>query len=370
MHGPPYPTPSGPARWIHLMLCALPLLAVGCSDGVGSPEDEIPQVSAPRTYSMGWAPTPPRLDTELLLRMIDSMAVVSEIAIVQQGVPWTPLLGGAPVDSLVEDIAQLTDFMAARNLELMFLVDPLDGLDRTREDPALTALGRSILEPDIRAMHEDWVRRIAARVRPAYFGLASEINTLTALGDATLDSAITDLINTLAPQVRTISPGTKVFVSFQADQANGRLGQTGGIDHFALIAKYDIDALGLSSYPVFAFNDPSEIPPDYFAAFDAATELPLLFVEGGWSSANVPWSTGTPAQQVEFFRRYEALLDSVSAQVWVMLSFADLDVASFGLDPERTSGLSNFAFMGIVDLNLQRKPAYAEWARIFERVRR
>jgi hypothetical protein len=357
-------------RVARLLLGGLVAAALACSDGVGVPDDEDGPEVSPRSYAMGWAPTPPRLDTELLLRMIDSMAVVSEIAIVQQGVPWGPLLGGAPIDSLVQDVAQLTDFMAARNLQLIFLVDPLDGLDRTKEDPGLTDLGRSILEPEIRALHEDWVRRVAARVQPAYFGLASEINTLAALGDPDLNAEITDLINTLSPQIREISPGTKVFVSFQADQANGRLGQTGGIDHFGLISQYDIDALGLSSYPVFAFDEPSDIPSDYFAAFDEATALPLLFVEGGWSSVDVPWSAGTPAQQVEFFRRYEELLDAVNAEVWVMLTFADLDVASFGLDPDRTAGLSNFASMGIVDSNLQRKPAYAEWERIFLRPRR
>jgi hypothetical protein len=319
---------------------------------------------------MGWAPIPPRLDTELLLRMIDSMAVVSEIAIVQQAPPWGPLLAGAPMDSLVTDVAALTDFIGSRGLQVIFLVDPLDGLDRRQEDPGLTELGRSILEPEIREMHEEWVRRVAARIRPSYFGLASEINTLAALGDPALNAEITDLVNTLAPEIRSISPGTQIFVSFQADQANGRLGQTGGVDHFALIDDYDIDALGLSSYPVFAFDDPSQIPDDYFAPFDAATDLPLLFVEGGWSSEDVPWSTGNPAQQVAFFQRYEQLLDAVDARVWVMLTFADFDVESFGLDAGRTLGLSNFASMGIVDSDLRRKPAYAEWARIFARPRR
>ncbi len=174
-------------------------------------------------------------------------------------------------------------------------------------------------------------------------------------------------INALAPQVRQISPGTQVFVSFQADQANGVLGSTGGIDHFALIDQFDIDALGLSSYPVFAFDDPSEVPDDYFTVFDNATDLPLLMVEGGWTSANVPWSTGTPQQQVDFFTRFETLLDGVNAVAWVMLSFTDLDIDSFGLTPERALGLSNFAHMGIVDTELARKPSYAEWARIFGR---
>lgn len=295
------------------------------------------------------------------------MAVVSEMAIVQNAVPWEPLLAGAPMDSLIQDQAQLTDLLASKGLDLIYLVDPLDGLDRTREADNLLALGRSILEPEIRQLHDEWVRQITARVRPAYMGLASEINTLAALGDPVLYAEILSMINALAPQVRQISPGTQVFVSFQVDQANGRLGSTGGIDHFALIDQFDIDALGLSSYPVFAFNDPSEVPDDYFTSFDNATDLPLLMVEGGWSSVDVPWSTGTPQKQADFFTRFETLLDGVNAVAWVMLTFTDLDIDSFGLTPERALTLSNFAHMGIMDTELRRKPSYAEWERIFGR---
>ena len=65
--------------------------------------------------------------------------------------------------------------------------------------------------------------------------------------------------------------------------------------------------------------------------------------------------------------RFETLLDGVNAVAWVMLSFTDLDIDSFGLSPERALGLSNFAHMGIVDTELQLKPSYAEWERIFRR---
>jgi hypothetical protein len=91
-------------------------------------------------------------------------------------------------------------------------------------------------------------------------------------------------------------------------------------------------------------------------------------VEGGWSSRNnVPLSDGTPQQQVEFFTKYEALLDSVEAEAWVLLTFTDLDIGTLDLSPDRAAGLSNFAYMGILDTNLQRKPAHAEWLRIFGR---
>lgn len=341
--------------------------ACGSDQNTGPDPDPGPDpIGEPRTYAVGWAPSAPRPDVSLFLALVDSLARVSDVTIVQQPVPWPELLAGAPIDSLVTDRANVAAFLRARGLDIVWLVDPLDGLDRRKEDPGLVDAGRSILEPEIRAMHDDWVLRIAAAIRPEWLGLASEVNTLAAIGDPALYAAILDMSNTLAPQVRAASPGTQVFVSFQVDQANGFLGDP-VIDHFALIDDFDIDALGLSSYPVFVFDDPSDVPANYFAVFDAATDLPLIFVEGGWNSADTQLTSGTPQEQVDFMSRYEGLLDGVNAELWVMLTFTDLDIPSLGLPPDRAATLSNFAFMGILDADLNRKPAYAEWERIFNR---
>ncbi|HZD04903.1 MAG TPA: hypothetical protein VE173_08290, partial [Longimicrobiales bacterium] len=89
--------------------------------------------------------------------------------------------------------------------------------------------------------------------------------------------------------------------------------------------------------------------------------------EGGWTSEDVPWATGTPQEQVAFLERYEHLLDRVNARAWVMLTFTDLDVSAFDLPPDGATGLSNFSRMGIVDVDLRRKPAYAAWERIVRR---
>jgi hypothetical protein len=155
------------------------------------------------------------------------MAAVSDITIIQQPVPWQELLNGASLDSLVQDRAGVAAFMRAKGLGIVWLVDPLDGLDRRKEDPGLVEAGRSIMEPEIRAMHDEWVLRIGEAVQPEWMGLASEVNTLAALGDPDLYAAIRDMINDLAPQVQAASPGTQVFVSFQADQANGVLPPVG-----------------------------------------------------------------------------------------------------------------------------------------------
>ncbi len=349
------------SRFAALALSLAPVVACSASHDATGPEQ-----GEARTYDMGWAPIAPISDVALVLAVMDSMSKVSDIAILQQPVPWPELLAGAPMDSLVEDRASVAAYLRSLGMQVIFLVDPLDGLDRRKEDPGLVEAGRSILEPSIRAMHDEWVLRIAERIEPPWFGLASEINTLAARGDPTLYAAVKDMINDLAPQVRQRSPGSKVFVSFQADEANGRLGAE-PIDNFALIDDFDIDALGLSSYPVFAFDSPADIPDDYFQKFRDATDLPLLLVEGGWSSADVPWAHGTPEQQVEFMDRFETLLDGVQAKAWVMLTFTDIDVNAIGLDPDRAAGLSNFAHMGILDAELHRKPAYAAWKRIFDR---
>lgn len=349
---------------------ALLLTTAGCggSDGDGGttgPPDPGPDPAA-RGYAMGWAPGAPRPDEPLVLAVIDSMATVSDVTILQQAVPWTGLLAGVSMDDLLDARVELATYLRSRGLEIVFLVDPLDGLDRTREPPELVQAGRSLREPEIRALHEAWVEGIAREIEPEWLGLASEINTLAARGDPELYAEIVSLVNTLAPRVRELSPGSRVFVSFQADEANGTLVDP-LIDHFALIDDFDIDALGLSSYPVFAFDSPEQVPESYFDPFDQATDLPLLMVEGGWSSGDVPWAEATPQEQVAYYDRYEILLDRIDARLWVGLTPTDLDVEALGLPPDREEGLSNFALMGIWDVALERKPAFDAWNRIFQR---
>ncbi|MCZ6825863.1 MAG: hypothetical protein O7E50_09280, partial [Gemmatimonadetes bacterium] len=135
----------------------------------------------------------------------------------------------------------------------------------------------------------------AREIRPAHYGLASEINTLAAHGDPVLYAELVDLNNTLAPQIRAIAPGAQVFVSFQVDDAWNLFPLPGpSIDHFALIDDFDLDVLGLSSYPVFVWETPDQIPDTYFSRFRDATDLPLILVEGDgapktWAGCRARW---------------------------------------------------------------------------------
>lgn len=362
---------AAPSPLLRLRSSSIAILFAGATllacDG-GGPSDPDPGPDpATRTYRMGFAPTPPRATTQSIITTAQEMAAVSELALIQQEVPWAQLLDGTQtMEEALDDLAELAGFLRALGLDIVFLLDPLDGLDRRREPPPLVERGRSILEPEIRAMHEQWAVAVAGRIRPTWYGLASEINTLADLGDADLHAGIRDLVNTLSPRVKAASPGTRTFVSFQADQAYGLPGFPRTIDHFALIDDYDVDALGLSTYPVFVLDDPAGIPDDFFRRFDEATDRPLLLVEGGWNSAPTPATGGSPADQADFFRRIAGMLDEVEAEAWVFLFYTDLDIESYGLPPDRAAGLSNFSRMGIVDVDFGEKPAYAVWDSVFE----
>lgn len=349
-----------------VVLVALP--ACGGGDSPEAPSGSPPPSAETRTYAMGWGLTPPEPTEASIIATAQALSAVAEYAIIQQPAPWARLLGGEALEDLVAEVNGLAEFLRSLGLEIVFLLDPLDGLDRTSEPPELVEAGRSILEPEIRAIHEAYALAVALEVRPAYFGLASEINTLAAHGDSVLYAELVDLVNTLSTRIGAIIPAATVFVSFQVDDAwNLFPFPPPHIDHFALVDNFDIDALGLSSYPVFVWDSPAEIPDDYFSRFRDVTDLPLILVEGGWSSEDVGGAQGNEQEQSVFFRRFAELLDGVDSPLWVMLIFADFDVRAFGLPPEREATLALFASMGIVDTRLEPKPAYAVWEEIFSR---
>lgn len=189
------------------------LLALSACDGSG-PSSPDPDGPEPRTYQMGFGPTPPRATLESFIQTIEEIAEVGELALIQQTVPWAALLDGTQtMEEALAERERLVEFLDALGLEVVFLLDPLDGLDRRREPPELVERGRSILEPEIRAIHEEWAIEMARIFRPEWYGLASEINTLADLGDPALYAEMLDVINELSPRVRAASPGTKTFVS-------------------------------------------------------------------------------------------------------------------------------------------------------------
>ena len=82
-----------------------------------------------------------------------------------------------------------------------------------------------------------------------------------------------------------------------------------------------VQALGLSSYPYFAYPDPEQIPLDYYARLPGGRSLSLLVVEGGWPSASVGSIVTSPGEQARYLAHQGRLLDAANV-VFVSQLFA------------------------------------------------
>jgi len=91
-----------------------------------------------------------------------------------------------------------------------------------------------------------------------------------------------------------------------------------------------------------------------------------MVVEGGWPSASARGAfSSSPAMQVRYIERQSQLLDAAGAIGVFQLSFTDLDLGSF---PKPVPAiLPLFATLGLVDSNLEPKPALSAWDRNFAR---
>ena len=337
---------------------------VSCSSGVAP-------ASASRTYRLGFSATPPRLTTESVIQTINTWEPRADIALINQGVPWKALLADTAAADLVRrDLKDLAVHYHGRGLPLIIEIDVTDGLGRDREAPELVALGRSISEPAVQQKYREYLAAVDSILHPEYLGLAMEVNLVRAIAPPSVYAAVVAMTaggeNTLVAQSST----AKRFVSVQVETAWGRLPDVG---HFVGIATERADfpyitALGLSSYPYLAaFATPNDVPVDYYARLNStgAAALPMLVVEGGWSSASVPGVTSSPALQAQWIKRQMELADNAALLAVTQISFTDLDLTSYPAPPG--SILSLFGQLGLVDVDFKPKPALAEWDRAFAR---
>ena len=322
-----------------------------------------------RSFGMGFFVTPSIPTVPATVAFVPQVAKVTDYAMIQREVPWTRILAGDSFDKIIDDeYVQLVALLRGNGLKIVLLVDPLDGLDRTHEALEAQKNHKTLLDADTRATHAAWVKELVTRIKPDYIGLASEINTLGAHGNATLYADIKAMCNALAPQLRQASPSSRIFVSFQVEDAwqSGPFPKS-DVDQFAMVRDFDVDAVGISSYPGFVYSDPAQIPANYYQRFADAGGKPLLMAEGGWSSAGGP--NFTPQKESAYYARMFDLLDGVHAELVILLLFNDLNLAdpSWGLPADRQATLQNFANMGIVDTSGAPKPAYAVWQERFKR---
>jgi hypothetical protein len=210
---------------------------------------------------------------------------------------------------------------------------------------------------------------LVTAIHPDYLGLAAETNLIRVAAPESVYVAVVQMANAAAADVQSMAGAhPRLYVSVQADEGWGRLAHNDvyqGVEQdftdFAFM-----EALALSSYPYFVYTNPEDVPLDYYTRLANGRTLPVLVVEGGWTSGAVGSVQSSPLKQARYLRRQEQLLDSAKAVAVFQLTYADLNLAAYSPQPPG-SILPLFAQLGVVDGQLRAKPALATYDSVFAR---
>jgi hypothetical protein len=320
---------------------------------------------------MGFSGFPPRFDLTIALQSIDMWALRADAALIVGEPPWDSLLAGRSPDTLIQnDQLGLANYYRSKGLRIVVSVDPTNGLDRSSDAAALVAAGRTLTEPAIQQLFRDYVTAMDTLIRPDYIGVASETNLIRAAAPPALYAAVVQVANDAAADVRAVDPTATLFTTVQVETAWGKLPPGGPYVGVAQdLADFGfIQALGLSSYPYLGgFAEPESLPRDYYSRLVGPGPLPLMVIEGGWSSETVALPTSAEVQR-RYIVRHSEILDEAAAIGWFQITFTDIDLDSIPVPPG--SILPLFAYLGLVDENLAPKPALAAWDSVFARPKR
>jgi hypothetical protein len=356
---------------------ALAMLAAGAGSavlaGCGGSDDGDPILTPQkfRAWRLGFSPIPPRYSVQAVLQGIDLWSTRAEVAIIHEDLPWADLLAGLSPDAIIDrDKQSLVNYLRGKGLALFYMLDLTDGLSRAEEAPALRTAGRSLQEPAVQQLARAWGLAVQRRLTPEYLGLAAETNLIRAAAPAGLYQAVRQVANDTSTALSAAGASSRRFVSVQVETAWGRLGGTNapyvGVEQDFIDFPF-VQALGLSSYPYLAYAQPEDLPADYYSRLRGSRSLPMLVVEGGWSSASVGTVTSSPDAQARYITRHADLLDSVGAVACLQLQFADVDIAA--LPPPLPPNLPLFVSIGLADSQFNAKPALARWDSLFARTR-
>jgi hypothetical protein len=326
----------------------------------------------------GFFPSPPEATFESVLNHFQALGEHADFVLVQQNIPWQDFAGGVEGESQKRtDLVNLMTLARQQELEAVFVVDALNGLNR-REFAGLPAgWDANFANPDVRAAFTNFALWIAREFHPRYLGLASEINTYA---DAHPDDFpnYLSLYREVYALVKAEAPETQIFVTFQWEDLNNMF-PTAAEGREAYETNWDqveafepeLDVWVISSYPFFTFPSGADIPDDYYSPLLARTTRPLAVAEGGFTSKPVGSGaiTGTPQDQVDYLNAIHNQLGERLA-FWVYLLLDDINPEAYaqvmteqGMAADDIETLGFFVSVGLREFDGTPKPVLAVWDR-------
>ncbi len=365
-------------------LIALVLTGLACGNETQIPPSNTPGVQAEPPDSIfdsgrtayGFFPSPPDATSESVLNHFKALGEHADFILIQPNIPWEDFVADTEGDSQSStDIRNQTILAQMNGLEWVFVVDPLNGLNRGEFFGLPTGWEASFGNPQVRQAFTNFTLWIVREFEPRYLGLASEINTY-------MDAHPDDVPNYLSlyrevyGNVKAEAPETQVFVTFQwGDLNNLFTGADEGRQRFQTnweqVEAFEpqLDLWVISSYPYFLFNGGEEIPEDYYTPILDRTGKRVAVAEGGFTSQPLGPIFADPQDQIAYLK---AIHDQLGGRLefWVYILLDDLNMDFVGSilreqgRPEAdVNTLSMFATVGLRESDGTPKPALETWDR-------
>lgn len=327
-----------------------------------------------RTYRMGFQLSAPQYNINLALEALDIWIQRADAAIICTDVPWDSLLNGETAQQYVIDTyVELAQYYRSKNLKLWVYVDPENGLDRSADDAALQALGKSIAQPAMQQVYRRFAFVMDSLLKPDHMGLALETNLIRGIAPDSIYQGVKQATNGAYSDIRAVDAAVKLSVSVQVDYAWGNLAYAGATATYAGVDQDFTDfpfiqELGLSSYPYLGAESLSSIPANYYSRLVQGRSTPVFVSEGGYTSQSITGPNGpitsSPQLQASFIASQSQWLVQAQAIAVFQLTFTDVDLSS--LSSSVAASEKYFATIGLVDVNLQSKPALSTWDSLFK----
>lgn len=355
----------------------LALAALACGGQVPATPFPTPQGSvfdSGRT-AHGFFPSPPEVSLQSIFRLYEDLARHADFVLFQHPIPWEDFASGVDGDSQNRtDIRNQMTLAVQHDLEAVYVVDPLNGLNRREFAGLPDGWEAGFANPNVRAAFTNYTLWIVRQFRPRYLGLASEINTYM---DAHPEDAanFVSLYHSVYALVKAEAPDTQIFVTFQWEDLNnlwefaaeGRRAYETNWDQVEIFEP-NLDLWVISSYPFVAFPSAADIPADHYTPLLTRTSKPLAVAEGGFPSLAAPPFPGDEQSQVDYLKAVHTQLGGDRLAFWVYLLLSDLNPDSYakmmrqqGSSEGDIQTLGLFTSVGLQALDGSPKPALEVW---------
>ncbi len=321
----------------------------------------------------GFFPSPPEATTQSIIDTYKAIGQHADVVLLQQNIPWEAFAASIDADNpSITDIHNQYLLARQNGLEVIFVVDPLNGLNRREFQGLPSGWDPSFANPKVRAAFSNYTIRIVREFHPKYLGLASEINTYNDAHPDDFQNYLS-LYNEVYSQVKAEAPDTQVFVTFQWEELNNLIPSIAQGKPYAVnwgqVEQFEpnLDLWAISSYPFVIYAAGADIPVDYYTPLITRTSKPLAVAEGGYSSTPVGSFHGDEKSQVDYLNAIHSQIGGSRLAFWIYLLFNDFNLASYApLMNQKGSGmdintLGMFASVGLTTSDRTPKPALAVW---------